>query len=260
MRSTAGGPRDSDIQGMSTAQNVRLPLDGPVVLDGLGRAPAEGCGRRERRRIGLQGIGRRAVDQQLEHEAGLTQERQRLAAQLHDLVMQDVAFALARSRAIAGDPSLARKHANEAVAACERALAGAREMLDGLAKPGRALLRPSFVDSVRLAARDVPLTLELPPDVAGEPDRVTAEALVHIGREAVTNAVKHARPVLVDVALARDDEWRLTVTDDGRGFDPVQADPGFGLASLRRTVEGLGGSYSIASAPGRGTRIEVALP
>jgi signal transduction histidine kinase len=115
---------------MSTAHTRSLALsaaaEGAVVpLDGLAIGPSEGR-RRERRRIGLHGIGRRAIDRRLEHEARMSQERQRLAAQLHDLVMQDVAFALARSRAIAGDPSLARKHADEAVAAGERALAGAR--------------------------------------------------------------------------------------------------------------------------------------
>jgi signal transduction histidine kinase len=95
---------------------------------------AEGTGLagHERRRTRPQGIGRRLADRSVALETRLAQERRRLAADVHDLIMQDVSFALARTRAIAADPELAGRHAEDAVAAAERALAGARAIMSGL--------------------------------------------------------------------------------------------------------------------------------
>jgi signal transduction histidine kinase len=251
---------------MSTAQDRSLPLATSkdahgVSLDAvIGVSSESGRRRRERRRIGLHSIGRRAIDGQLAVEARLAQERRRVAAELHDLVMQDVSFALARARTIAADPTLASRHADEAVAAGERALAGARAILESLAGQKRTPALELFETSVRAAARDIPLSLTLPGEPGSEPDQQTSDALVHIGREAVTNAVKHASPKRVDVVLAREDEWRLTVTDDGCGFAGDDVAAGFGLDSLRRSAELLGGSFAISTAPARGTRIEVSLP
>jgi signal transduction histidine kinase len=151
-------------------------------------------------------------------------------------------------------------HADAAVAAGERALTGARAIVESLSARGRLPVLEVFEASVRVAARETPLTLQLPEAGTPQPDQLTTDALLHIGREAVTNAVKHAAPTRVEVELARDDEWRLTVRDDGTGFDPARVPAGFGLESLRRTAAGLGGSFEIRSELGEGTRIEVSLP
>ena len=251
---------------MSTAHDRTLPLATSkdamgVSLDALVGIPSEsGRGRRERRRIGLHSIGRRSIDRQLASEARLAQERQRVAAELHDLVMQDISFALARARTIAADPRLASRHAEDAVAAGERAMAGARAIVESLAVRKRTSVIELFETSVRAAARDTPVSVDLPVAPGAEPDLPTSDALVHIGREAVTNAVKHAGPTRVQVLLTREDEWHLSVTDDGCGFAEDGVVAGFGLNSLRRSAESLGGTFSISTAPGRGTRIEVSLP
>ncbi len=174
--------------------------------------------------------------------------------------MQDVAFALARARTIAAEPKLASRHADEAVAAGERAMAGARAIVENLAGRKRTSVLELFETSVRAAARDIPLSVELPGEAESEPDLQTSDALVHIGREAVTNAVKHAAATRVEVLLTHEDEWRLSVIDDGCGFAQDAVVGGFGLDSLRRSAQSLGGTFSVSSAPGKGTRIEVALP
>jgi signal transduction histidine kinase len=251
---------------MSTAQHRNVPLtaSNDAVLrppDGMVRAPIPAPRRRrERRRIGLHSIGRRAIDMQLASEASLAQERQRVAAELHDRVLQDVSFALARARSIAADPSLAPRHADSAVAAGERALAGARAIVDSLSGRDQTPVLELFETGVQASAMGIRLFLELPAEEGTEPDQPTSDALVHIGREAVMNAAKHAAPTLIEVSLAHEDEWRLTICDNGSGFDPVNVEAGFGLDSLRRSAEELGGTFSITSAPGRGTRIEVTLP
>ena len=53
---------------------------------------------------------------------------------------------------------------------------------------------------------------------------------------------------------------RLVVADDGCGFDPGAVRRGHGITSMRERIEGLGGTFSISSSPGVGTRVEAALP
>ncbi len=185
-----------------------------------------------------------------------------MAADVHDLIMQDLSLALATARTLVDDPASAPR-ASIVVAAAERALAGARDVIGGLAGRDREPV-VEVVESVVLgAARGVPVSF----DAAGvatsaQPDHLTLQTLLHVGREAVTNAVKHAGPQFIEVRLSHADEWRLQVRDHGRGFDPAAAGGGgFGIESMRRHAEMLGGSLSIVSALGTpGTLVEVALP
>lgn len=80
-------------------------------------------------------------------------------------------------------------------------------------------------------------------------------------REALRNAFAHADPptvtVLVDVSATR---VLATVVDDGCGFDPAPATQAGGIASMRERIALLGGTLSIASAPGHGCAVKVLLP
>jgi signal transduction histidine kinase len=193
-------------------------------------------------------------------EDALERERRRIAADVHDLIMQDLAFALANARALADEPARAPQ-ASTVVAAGERALAGARHLVGGLVAQDRKPVVESVEASARTAARDIPLSFDatsVPADV--QPDQPTLDALVHISREAVTNAMKHASPTVIEVALERADEWRLRVRDDGRGFDAIAAGGGFGLQSMNRHAQALGGSLRVMSAPELGATVEAILP
>jgi PAS domain S-box-containing protein len=89
-------------------------------------------------------------------------------------------------------------------------------------------------------------------------------------RELLFNVVKHAHTdsAAVDVTRADDGFIRVTVSDNGGGFDPRALEEegawtcrdGFGLFSIRERIDPVGGRLQIVSAPGRGTRISVALP
>ncbi len=82
-------------------------------------------------------------------------------------------------------------------------------------------------------------------------------------REAVANVLKHARATTLEVALEhRGGGIRITIADDGVGFDTAvpAADGHDGLANMQARVDELGGSLTIDSAPGRGTRVAVQLP
>ena len=87
-----------------------------------------------------------------------------------------------------------------------------------------------------------------------------------IMREAVRNAVKHSRCGRIGIGLEiGDGEVVGVVEDDGEGFDPEEAGEaspswGVGLGSMRERAEMLGGTLSIESGPGSGTRAEVRVP
>ena len=80
--------------------------------------------------------------------------------------------------------------------------------------------------------------------------------VLRCAQEALANARKHARASRIEVGLvAGDGAVRVTVTDDGIGFDPADAPDGFGLPGMRDRLAIVGGSLSVTSAPGEGTRL-----
>jgi signal transduction histidine kinase len=93
---------------------------------------------------------------------------------------------------------------------------------------------------------------------------VMENALLRLGQEAITNAIKHARPRHMEVRLMfADKQVQLCVKDDGCGFDarshPPPAD-GFGLRGMNERIAELQGELLIESAPGSGTEVIVMLP
>jgi signal transduction histidine kinase len=107
------------------------------------------------------------------------------------------------------------------------------------------------------------LAVEVEGPVGRLPISRDAEAqLFAIGREALTNVVKHARAANASVRVDVDpDRVLLEIADDGRGFDPDRRHPGhYGLESMRGRASEIGGLLSIASAPGLGTLIRVETP
>jgi signal transduction histidine kinase len=86
--------------------------------------------------------------------------------------------------------------------------------------------------------------------------------LIRIIQEALTNVRRHARTDLAQVVVdcPAGGPLVVTVSDDGVGFRPEEAGSGFGLASMRERAELLGGTCSVRSEPGRGTRVTVVVP
>jgi two-component system, NarL family, sensor kinase len=261
--SRTGDTRIVGIQGMSTTDRVaRQATSKPrmaIPAPGTGYRAGLGSGSTPQRRLDRLRQRLRSSEQLLAADA-LARERGRIAADVHDLVMQDLAFALAAARTLAADPALAQR-ARTVVEASERALAGAREVVEDLVNHDR----PSVIEAVRgsvcIAARHVPLTFDADGVAAGgQPDRQTLHALVHIGREAVTNAIKHADPDSIEVVLDHAEEWCLRVSDHGHGFDMAAVHGGFGLQSMRRQAHALGGKLLVRSTPGLGTTVEAVLP
>jgi len=96
-----------------------------------------------------------------------------------------------------------------------------------------------------------------------ELDQARTEGLLGIAREALANVARHADASRVELALERaDGVVRLTVADDGAGFDPglPESRRGLGLRLMRERGEELGGRVELDSGPGRGTRLLVTVP
>jgi signal transduction histidine kinase len=110
----------------------------------------------------------------------------------------------------------------------------------------------------------VDLAIDLAYEQGRRPDRHTIEletTLYRLVQEALTNAVKHGGARRAVVEIEEDpNAVRVTVRDDGRGFDTAAKTSGFGLLGMRERAALLGGAIEIESSPKRGTTIKATLP
>jgi signal transduction histidine kinase len=221
-------------------------------------------------RIIGQSIDRRTVIAELEqtrqelaavnHRAGVLAERERLAREIHDTLAQGftsvvVLLELAESE-VDTDPAAARQRLAIARETARQNLAEARALVAALT-PVDLQTAPLPEAIGRLVDRfgaETGLPARL--TVTGEPRALPANTevvLLRAAQEALANVRKHAGAGQVEVTL---DGAVLAVANDGAGFDPAAPTGGYGLAGMRRRVEEIGGTVSIASGPA-GTRVEV---
>jgi signal transduction histidine kinase len=207
-------------------------------------------------------------------ELALTQERSRLARELHDAMSQTL-FSLqlaadTAERLLPDDPAgsaaqlaIVRTLSTRVAAELRTTVEGLRPAdleRDGLA----AVLRAQLTLAGRAHGVVVELSLDDPPDL--EP--AVEHEVLRIAQEAVTNALRHARASSVRVSLgAADESGRseavLRVADDGRGFDPEARairSRRLGLTSMHERAASVGGQLTITSTAGAGTTVELRVP
>jgi two-component system, NarL family, sensor kinase len=231
------------------------------------------------------GLARRVAGYERERQAMVrlavgasSAERRRVAGELHDGVIQDLAgvgyalsavdgqlaalgppFTPAQIGELRGRLATARRLVvDDAVSL--REVAGVEYAIDrGAADPVTAL------EKVAADLRAEGMRIEFDPGtVPGLPAGHRA-ALIRVGREALRNAAKHAPGAAVVLGLeVSGNRVVLTVADDGPGFDPDSVpgpvDGHIGLALLTDAAEGAGGRLELRSRPGRGTTVRLALP
>jgi signal transduction histidine kinase len=187
-------------------------------------------------------------------------ERRRLAREIHDGMAQDLAFIVQQADALA-----AREGADEGLSeialAARRALDESRLAIDALSRPAGEPLDEALAQVAAQASGRWGAVAET--SVAGGVQLPAAkrEALLRIVGEAVSNAARHARAGRISVELAAEPQLRVSIRDDGRGFDAT-ADPRkghHGLAVMRERAEQVGGKMRVTSGPGMGTEIVVVL-
>ena len=198
-------------------------------------------------------------------------ERGRWARELHDETLQGLsALRLGLAAAARSDRHESLREATgQAIEQLDESISGLRALISDL--------RPAALDELGVQAAleglvertsrygiEIDLSVDLGDEQGRESTRLVPEletALYRIAQEGLTNAYKHGGAARAAVEISEDSTTvRLSVRDDGRGFDPHARTEGFGLLGIRERVELLGGRLAIDSAPGRGTILSVSLP
>lgn len=189
-------------------------------------------------------------------------ERRRIARDLHDGVLQDLAYAvhalqIARFNA---EGTVLEKGMQDVVDAIRRAGLELRATVydlhlgDESHLPFPELLE-SLVERNREMARDYEIRLEVEKGFPATPLWERGTELLRIVQEALTNARRHSEAGYVTVSLSVNDGYLIVrVTDDGRGF-VQQGTSGVGLMSMRERAIALGGRLEVESKPGEGTTV-----
>src|SRR5947208_107288 len=203
-------------------------------------------------------------------EAAVLMERTRIGQEIHDGLAQAFTGILLQLGAVEEFPSC-RKRGSELGLTLSRVRELAR---DGLAEARRSVMALRL-DQTRRAGLEIALRqLADRSTVAGgvtcsfEGGGISTglrpeheHELLRIAQEAVSNAVRHARPHHVHITMTDGHaSWELAVADDGVGMEQgpaVYAREGFGLSSMRQRAGAIGGEWRIESTPGAGTRVSL---
>ena len=202
------------------------------------------------------------------------EERNRVAREMHDTVIQGCASVSALLEAVVSIREeesgskrelldCARTQVRVTVDEARRAVWNLRQ--SGKASPEIGPLLDRMAQQATHASR-VPVRFES----SGRPvllDPAVEHDILMVAREAVYSAVQHAGPTEVSIRVEfEDDRIRLRVRDDGCGFNTATATATsaggehFGLVGMRERTERLGGHFHIRSAPGAGTELSVEVP
>jgi PAS domain S-box-containing protein len=202
-------------------------------------------------------------------KAAVTEERNRMAREIHDALAQGFTGILiqlqAAEQVLNGAHPELKSHLDSAISLARQGLAEARrsvlalrpQLLQGgdIASALNRLVRSTSGDSIRVVL-----------SVAGDPQPLAPEIesnVFRIAQEAITNAVKHSGGSRVHVWLNIDsDGVKIQVEDDGRGFDLQMSalSRGFGLLSMQERAERIGGALTIHTMPGAGTKVHLVVP
>jgi ligand-binding sensor domain-containing protein/signal transduction histidine kinase len=200
------------------------------------------------------------------------QERNRIAREIHDNLAQEILGVSVQleivARLMASSTDAARTHLDRARSLVRSSIAEARRYVWDLRSQSledRDLPAALSEMTRRLTAgSNVQTQFQVGGTFRPLPAQVENN-LLRIGQEAVNNAVRHARARTISVNLTFDAESvRLSVSDDGRGFDPRDhsngSDGHFGIVGMRERAEEVGGSVRIESHPGEGSEVSVSIP
>jgi signal transduction histidine kinase/ligand-binding sensor domain-containing protein len=222
--------------------------------------------------VGLSGLGYRLRIRQVKDrlEAVLA-ERSRIARELHDTLIQGFSGVTMQMQALAArlQKSPERETLTDIIHDAGGCLSEARRSVAGLRNPEaqETGLAAAIAQTARQLTEtaDIRLRLRLEP-VAAAIDSDVEYNLLRIVQEAIANAIKHAAPSVVEVALRRDGlRLKITIRDDGVGFDAEETlehvRPGhYGLVGMRERAVQIGAEASWQSAPKQGTTVVLTLP
>ncbi|HEX6472253.1 MAG TPA: sensor histidine kinase [Streptosporangiaceae bacterium] len=208
-------------------------------------------------------------------EAGVAEERQRMAREIHDTLAQGLTGVITQLQAlerVTDRPDERRRHLDTAMRLARDSLAEARRSVRAVRPEAleRARLPDALAEVVARWSADNGVPAEITTTGTARPLHPEVEVtLLRTAQEALANAAKHAAASRVGLTLSyMEDVVTLDVRDDGVGFEPAPAgapgEPtargGFGLTAMRQRVSRLAGTLAIESEPGAGTAISASVP
>jgi len=214
-------------------------------------------------------LHQRLLDQA--REAGVLDERQRMAREIHDTLAQGLTGIITQLQAADdSDPAGRQRHVEAATQLARESLQEARRSVHAL-RPEP--LNREGLEAERLSEAVAGVAgrwstlqeIEAEFTTTGTPRQLPADAevaLLRTAQEALANVAKHAKASRVGVTLSYlEGEVALDVRDDGQGIgQPSTSEGGFGLVAMRERIEALSGDLQIESEPGAGTAISVRVP
>jgi ligand-binding sensor domain-containing protein/signal transduction histidine kinase len=202
--------------------------------------------------------------------AAVLTERGRIARDLHDTLAQGVVGISAQLQAVktllASAPAAAAEHLDLAVEMVRHTLVEVRRSVWDIRS--QALEGADLASALSETAKQLSAAAPIRVQISGTPralPKAIENHLLHIGQEALSNAIKHAEATSIELDLSFEAQRIiLGVKDDGRGFEsdrPLKDQEGhFGLIGMRERVQKLGGELSIRSTLGRGTEVVASVP
>lgn len=211
------------------------------------------------------------ADKQDAIAAAVAEERLRLSRELHDRALQLLTSARMRLDSchhyLKSDPAALEIELSNVEDSLDRAVVEIRNLLaenrSGVQLQAGSLERRLKEELSIFSARSgFQIELQCAVDAHDLPIDIEKELYFTL-REGVLNAVRHARASEIRLSLARGPSgFQAVLADNGVGFvvDATKDSNHYGLKGMRERVESLGGTISIESAPGKGTKIEIAIP
>jgi signal transduction histidine kinase len=197
----------------------------------------------------------------------ITQERERLAHDIHDTMAQSFAgigyhIQGIRSSIARGGPEHSEHIADQLsiayqlVRKCHEEASRTIAVLSSSTPDIRTNLLEALAENIhKLAGERIRITSE----ITGEPVPLslqTSTALFQIGQEAISNAISHASPAVISLVCKYERKSvMLTIANDGGGFEYDALNVGFGIMGMQKRAQEVGGSLDILSAPDVGTRV-----
>ena len=207
-------------------------------------------------------------------QLAVLEERERIARELHDSLAQALGYigfraGLALDHLDSDDLGGLRSELEHVEATADEAYTDVRASILDLrsGSPERGLV-PTLTEYLKMFSLETGIETEIRVPEGASPHLTPAAEiqLIRIVQEALSNARKHAHAsrAFVRFAHGEDESTIVSVEDDGQGFDLAKtakrAGSHFGLQTMRERAESVGGNLDVETAPGRGTRVIVALP
>jgi signal transduction histidine kinase len=196
-------------------------------------------------------------------------ERNRIARDLHDDILQDIVYALQETnilQAISESDGISEE-LTEISDSLRRSVEGIRETIfelrleDTLDQSFLTSLRALVELNRRMSRKRYTLEMEIEEEFPEYLPYRTVREIIRVLQEALNNARRHANPrrVWVRLGVGEDGIW-AEVEDDGDGFDPQTFTGGVGQHSMRHRAASLGGKLRVESEPGAGSTVRLEIP